>query len=100
MDPTLLAAVFMGMVSTTPVHATERAYSPPQHQRLTSCTQRATASDLQGQARQNYINQCLKNRTSLPGDKSLTPRQQAEKRCRAGEGLSGANPRLADDCAR
>ncbi|WP_110877376.1 PsiF family protein [Franconibacter helveticus] len=80
MKTTLLTTLVMGMLSSGPDYAAERSVLPPSSR--TTCNQQATAAQITGKARETYLQNCLRNRQSAPGEKSLTPRQQQMNKCR------------------
>ena len=80
MKMTLLTAALFGTVVAFGVHAEDKKPTP-QQQRMVSCNERATADSLKGDARKTYMSDCLKNKDTKPGEKSLTPQHQKMREC-------------------
>ena len=82
MKITLLVTPIFGLLFITAVSAAEKTQTP-QQQRMTLCNQQAAAQTLSGDARKDYMRDCLKNTKTEPGQKSLTPQQQRMRECNA-----------------
>ena len=93
---TTLLILFLGAIGHA--QAAERGAPPPSSR--TACNQQATAAQVTGEARKNYLRDCLQNRWSAPFEKSLTPQQQRMRRCSAH--VQGGDPderrRAINDC--
>ncbi|MGY5958226.1 phosphate starvation-inducible protein PsiF [Kosakonia sp. BK9b] len=82
MKITFLVTLVFGLLFVTALSAAEKNLTP-QQQRMTLCNQQATAQTLAGDARKQYMSQCLKNTKMEAGQKSLTPQQQRMRECNA-----------------
>lgn len=91
----LLVTILFGLLFMATVGATDLTQTPHQR-RMTSCNQQATAQALQGEGRQAYIDDCLKNASSPPDEKSLTPQQQKMREC---NDMAGQKMLDGDECA-
>ncbi|WP_342321962.1 phosphate starvation-inducible protein PsiF [Kosakonia sp. BYX6] len=83
MKITLLVTLIFGLLFVTALSAADEKTLTPQQQRMTLCNQQATAQTLAGDARKQYMRDCLRNTKTEPGQKSLTPQQQRMRECNA-----------------
>jgi hypothetical protein len=90
----ILLILCLSLAVTSVTLAKEEKSPTPQQQKMATCNKDASAKGLKGDARKQFMSECLSHKDADKGKKKLTPQQQKMADCNK---QAGANKLKGDE---